>query len=216
MMVSRRNAVSQVIGFMSLENGLVLAATGAKGMPLVVEISVAFSVLIRLHRDRYFPLPYSRAIRQRRYSCARPRSSGTPMSTMPFDAIRLVLLIPLVSAGVLALVTNYRWSSRLNVVASLVTFLASLLLLVHRPASGPLVQIDDLNIVFVVLNTFVAFTTSIFSASYIEHETRNGTAHAGLPAILPRDVPVHDVRHEPRAGCQQHRPDVGGRLSWRR
>ena len=46
MMVTRRNAVSQVVGFMSLENGLVLAATGAKGMPLVVEISVAFSVLI--------------------------------------------------------------------------------------------------------------------------------------------------------------------------
>src|SRR6185312_13038749 len=38
MMVTRRNAVSQVIGFMSLENGLILAATGAKGMPLVVEI----------------------------------------------------------------------------------------------------------------------------------------------------------------------------------
>ena len=46
MMVSRHNAVSQVVGFMSLENGLILAATGAKGMPLVVEISVAFSVLI--------------------------------------------------------------------------------------------------------------------------------------------------------------------------
>jgi hydrogenase-4 component E len=46
MMVTRRNAVGLVIGFMSLENGLVLAATGAKGMPLVVEISVAFSVLI--------------------------------------------------------------------------------------------------------------------------------------------------------------------------
>jgi len=46
MMVTRRNAVSQVIGFMSIENGLVLAATGAKGMPLVVEISVAFSILI--------------------------------------------------------------------------------------------------------------------------------------------------------------------------
>ena len=45
-MVTRRNAVSQVVGFMSLENGLVLAATGAKGMPLVVEISVAFSILI--------------------------------------------------------------------------------------------------------------------------------------------------------------------------
>jgi hydrogenase-4 component E len=46
MMVTRRNAVSQVAGFMSLENGIVLAATGAQGMPLVVEISVAFSVLI--------------------------------------------------------------------------------------------------------------------------------------------------------------------------
>lgn len=46
MMVTRRNAVSQVIGFMSLENGLILAATGAKGMPFVVEISVAFSVLV--------------------------------------------------------------------------------------------------------------------------------------------------------------------------
>ena len=46
MMVSRRNAVSQVVGFMSMENGLILAATGAKGMPLVVEISVAFSILI--------------------------------------------------------------------------------------------------------------------------------------------------------------------------
>lgn len=46
MMVSRRNAVGQVVGFMSLENGLILAATGARGMPLVVEISVAFSILI--------------------------------------------------------------------------------------------------------------------------------------------------------------------------
>ncbi len=46
MMVTRYNAVSQIIGFMSLENGLILAAAGAKGMPLVVEISVAFSVLV--------------------------------------------------------------------------------------------------------------------------------------------------------------------------
>jgi hydrogenase-4 component E len=46
MMVTRRNAVGQVVGFMSIENGLILAATGAKGMPLVVEITVAFSVLV--------------------------------------------------------------------------------------------------------------------------------------------------------------------------
>jgi hydrogenase-4 component E len=46
MMITRGNAVTQIVGFMSLENGLVLAASGAKGMPLVVEISVAFSILI--------------------------------------------------------------------------------------------------------------------------------------------------------------------------
>jgi hydrogenase-4 component E len=46
MMITRHNAVTQIVGFMSLENGLVLAATGAKGMPLVVEFSVAFSILI--------------------------------------------------------------------------------------------------------------------------------------------------------------------------
>src|SRR5690606_31453081 len=48
LMVSRRNAVSQVVGFMSMENGLMLAASAAQGMPLVVEISIAFSVLIAL------------------------------------------------------------------------------------------------------------------------------------------------------------------------
>jgi len=48
MMAGRRNAISQVVGFMSMENGLILAAVGAKGMPLVVEISVAFSVLVAL------------------------------------------------------------------------------------------------------------------------------------------------------------------------
>jgi hydrogenase-4 component E len=46
MMVMRRNAVSQIVGFMSMENGLILAATGAKGMPLVIEISIAFSILV--------------------------------------------------------------------------------------------------------------------------------------------------------------------------
>ena len=48
MMVTRRNALGQVIAFMSIENGLILAAAGAQGMPLVVEITIAFSVLVAL------------------------------------------------------------------------------------------------------------------------------------------------------------------------
>ena len=46
MMITRRNSVTQVVGFMSLENGLILAAVGVHGMPLVVEMSVAFSVMV--------------------------------------------------------------------------------------------------------------------------------------------------------------------------
>ena len=47
MMVARRQAVSQVIGFMSMENGLFLAAVAAtSGMPLVVELGIAFDVLV--------------------------------------------------------------------------------------------------------------------------------------------------------------------------
>ena len=46
MMITRRNAITQIVGFMSLENGLILAASGAKGMSLVVEFSVAFAILV--------------------------------------------------------------------------------------------------------------------------------------------------------------------------
>lgn len=45
-MITRRNAVTQVIGFMSLENGVILAAVGVKGMPLVVELGIAFEVMV--------------------------------------------------------------------------------------------------------------------------------------------------------------------------
>jgi len=57
----------------------------------------------------------------------------------------------------------------------LATFLAALsLLLIERPQPTAYVLVDDLNIVFIVLNTFVGFTTSIFSASYIAHELETG------------------------------------------
>jgi len=48
MMITRRNAILQVAGLMSLENGLILAAVGVAGMPLVVELSTAALVLVVL------------------------------------------------------------------------------------------------------------------------------------------------------------------------
>lgn len=49
MMVFRQQAVAQVLGFMSMENGLFLAAVSTThGMPLVVELGVAFDVLVAM------------------------------------------------------------------------------------------------------------------------------------------------------------------------
>jgi hydrogenase-4 component E len=47
MLITRRKAITQVVAFMSLENGLFFAALSAtQGMPMVVELGVAFDVLI--------------------------------------------------------------------------------------------------------------------------------------------------------------------------
>jgi len=47
MMITRRNAVAQVIGFLSLENGLFFAATSVTyGMPMIVELGIALDVLV--------------------------------------------------------------------------------------------------------------------------------------------------------------------------
>jgi len=51
-------------------------------------------------------------------------------------------------------------SARLNVLSALLTFLAALSLFARKPETAPIFLVDDLNIVFIVLNTFVAFTTS--------------------------------------------------------
>jgi hydrogenase-4 component F len=96
------------------------------------------------------------------------------MTSLPFDVVTAILLIPICSAGLLALLPGYRLSALLNVLASLLTFLAALLLFTNRPEANQYVFIDDLNIVFIVLNTFVGFTTSVFSASYIAHELATG------------------------------------------
>ncbi len=47
MMIVRSKAVPQVIGFLSMENGLFFAATAAtSGMPMIVELGIAFDVLV--------------------------------------------------------------------------------------------------------------------------------------------------------------------------
>ena len=96
------------------------------------------------------------------------------MSFLGLDALGAVLLVPIAAATILIVLPGYVLSARLNVVASLVTLGAAVLLFFERPAPGQYLHVDDLNVVFIVLNTFVGFTTSVFSASYIAHEIEIG------------------------------------------
>jgi len=91
------------------------------------------------------------------------------------NPVQIIVGTPIVAAVVLAVLPGYRWSARLNMLASFITFLAALVVLFGvRPAPGAYFLVDELNIVFIVLNTFVGFTASTFSASYISHELEVG------------------------------------------
>jgi hydrogenase-4 component F len=93
---------------------------------------------------------------------------------MSLDALTALLLIPTIAAAVLALLPGYRLTARLNVLATLLTLLSAVSLFIIEPVSGNYLLIDDLNKVFILLTTFVGFTTSVFSASYIHHEIEIG------------------------------------------
>ncbi len=89
-------------------------------------------------------------------------------------SVALVIGIPFVAAAVLVLVPGYKASAIGNVIAMLATFVAGLSLLVAPREAGSYFIVDDVNILFIILNTLVGFTTSAFSASYIGHEIETG------------------------------------------
>ncbi len=96
------------------------------------------------------------------------------MTVFGIDAVSAILIIPLVAAALLAILPGYRLTARLNMLAALLTLIAASGLLVERPQPGKYLLVDDTNIVFIVLSTFVGFTTSAFSATYIAHELESG------------------------------------------
>jgi hydrogenase-4 component F len=92
-----------------------------------------------------------------------------------WDGATAVLIVPLLGAALLALLANYRVAALVNIGATLLTLLAAASLLVlPAPPSTAYLLVDELNIVFIALGSFVGFTTSVFSASYISHELETG------------------------------------------
>ncbi len=97
------------------------------------------------------------------------------MTLAGLTPVDLVLIVPAAAAALLAVLPGYRLTAWLNVAAALLTLLAaSSLFVLDRPAPSDYLLIDDLNIVFIVLNTFVGFTAATFSATYIGHEIEIG------------------------------------------
>jgi hydrogenase-4 component F len=90
------------------------------------------------------------------------------------NGIAFILAIPALSVPFLAVLPGYRLSALVNVFASFLTLVAALSLFGWRVAPTPYFLVDDLNVVFIALNTLVGFTTSVFSASYIGHELETG------------------------------------------
>jgi len=94
---------------------------------------------------------------------------------MSAPMVAAILVMPALGAALLALVSDERKGAWLNVLVSFLTFACALALLaLERPEPGPFLIVDDLNAVFIVISTLVAFTTSVFSASYIAHELETG------------------------------------------
>jgi hydrogenase-4 component F len=96
------------------------------------------------------------------------------LAELAFEPLTAVLIIPASAAVLLVLLPGYWISARLNVLAGFSTLVSAVFLLFERPPTGIYLFVDDLNVVFVVLSTFVGFTTSVFSASYIAHELEIG------------------------------------------
>ena len=91
-----------------------------------------------------------------------------------------VLVLPLSGALLLAAIGERAWASRVNVAASLLTWLASIALTVRVITDGPMLVagrlffVDSFNVFLVALTAFVGFTTAIFSRPYMQIEQNHG------------------------------------------
>jgi hydrogenase-4 component F len=95
--------------------------------------------------------------------------------------VEALLVVPAIAVPVLALVSDYRLGAGINMLATASSLVAAVLLLFAEHPRGDLIIVDDFNIFLIVLTSFVGFTTSVFSASYIAHEIEIGRL---TPAFL--------------------------------
>jgi hydrogenase-4 component F len=97
----------------------------------------------------------------------------------------ILLSVPLLGAALLALLGERTWAPELNVVASLGTFLAGIMLTVRVIGEGPLLVwkeqffVDPFNVFLVALTALVGLTTALFSRPYMRVEQLRGRLGTG-------------------------------------
>ncbi len=132
-------------------------------------------------------------------------------------AVWLILLIPLIGIGVMALIGHTRVAGWVNVALSAVTFAISVWLALIVYADGPLLSasrmlyIDAFNVYLVTLTAFVGLTTAIFSRPYMQHEVETRQIGNEPHAAVSLHVPGLHVRH---AGWRSP-PTTSASCGWR-
>ena len=109
------------------------------------------------------------------------------------------LAIPAIAVLLLAIIPGYRIGAVLNMLASGLTFMAGVALLFVPPYRSDILIIDDFNIYLVILTTFVAFTTSIFSSRSFAFVRRRSS----MPSDRSRAV-----TRNPRSAASSERAPV--------
>ncbi len=95
-------------------------------------------------------------------------------------ALLILLFVPLISAFILMLVGDRKFSYELNIIASAATFLAGVSLAITVYFTGSMLVwhnyffVDAFNVYLAVLTSFVSMTTAIFSRRYMKREREIG------------------------------------------
>ena len=98
---------------------------------------------------------------------------------MIFDALGIILAIPLAAAALFAILPGYRLTANLNVAAALLTLLAAVSLFVVEPTSGNYLLVDDLNKVFVAVCDRSGSERGLEFEDYETPRTVEGVAQLG-------------------------------------
>ena len=92
----------------------------------------------------------------------------------------ILLSVSFFAAVILAFIGDRKFAPEINILGSIVTFLAGIFLAVQVYMYGPIITggkfffVDAFNIYLVVLTSFVSMTTAMFSRRYMRHEREHG------------------------------------------